>query len=84
MVWICRLHTFDKLSEEQMQELEQYCYQAAMKDPTFKFAVEGENSKIQNIIIECESRDHAHKRGTLFHHKFGDKDSVFYEVEWKG
>lgn len=77
MGYIVRLHT---IPEDQLETLKQYCYDACLNDPTFKFhPIEGENGKIRYIIIECESKDHAFKRGTLFHHKFG----CFYEVEWQ-
>jgi hypothetical protein len=83
MVWTCRLHTFKELSEEKMAELEEYCYAAAMNDPTFKFTIESENKDgkvtLNNIIIECEDKNQAHKRGMLFHHRYG----IYYEVEWK-
>jgi len=80
MTWTVRLHT---IPEERMQEIEQYCIEASLKDYTFKYVIESENIegkvRFKNIIIECTSRDHAFKRGTLFHHKFG----CYFEVEWR-
>jgi len=76
MTWTVRLHT---IPEEKLEALEEYCYQAVLKDPTFTFREEGADGKIKYIIIGCVSKDQAFKRGSLFHHRFG----VFYEVEWK-
>jgi len=78
LTWTVRLHAHT-IPEERVREVEDYYYQATLKDPTFKFTVEGENGKVKNIIIECESKDQAFKRGCLFHHRFG----CYYEVEKK-
>jgi hypothetical protein len=75
-VWTVRLHS---IPEDRLEDLEAYCYEASMKDPTFKFTVEGKDGKVENVIIECTSKDHAYRRGTLFHHRFG----CYFEVEWK-
>jgi len=76
LTWVCRLHT---IPEEKLEALLQYCWEAELKDSTFKHVEEGENGKIKYIIITCVSKDQAFRRGSLFHHRFG----VFYEVEWK-
>jgi len=78
VTWTVRLHAHT-IPEERVREVEDYCYQATLKDPTFKFTVEGENGKVKNIIIECTSKDHAYKRGVLFYHRFG----CYFEVEWR-
>ena len=76
MVWQVRLHTIPK---DKLQELEEYCILAQMKDPTFTWEEQGSDGKIKYIIINCESKDQAYKRGVLFHHRFG----CFFEVEWR-
>ena len=80
MVWQLRLHT---IPEDKMQEIEQYCIEASLKDYTFKHVIEGETIegkvRFKNIIIKCESKDQAYKRGVLFHHRFG----CYFEVEWR-
>lgn len=76
MTWTVRLHT---IPEEKLEELLQYCWEAELKDPTFKHVEEGENSKVKYILITCVSKDQAFRRGSLFHHRYG----CFYEVEWR-
>ena len=75
-MWTVRLHT---IPEDKLPELEEYCYEAHVKDSTFRFIVEGEDGNVKSITITCTSKDQAYRRGSLFHHRFG----CFYEVEWR-
>ena len=76
MTWTVRLHN---IPEDKIEDLLEYCSQAELKDPTFRVDVEErKNGKIRYVIIKCESKDQAFKRGVLFHSRF----NCFFEVEW--
>jgi hypothetical protein len=85
LTWTVRLHT---IPEDKLKALAEYCMEAALKDPTFQYHVERDKEqiiptlgvgKVKCIIIECENKDQAYRRGMLFHGRFG----CYFEVEWR-
>jgi hypothetical protein len=78
MTWTVRLHT---IPEKALRALEDYCIEASQKDKTFQWLghIDPATGKVKYITIECTSKDHAYRRGSLFHHRFG----CYFEVEWR-
>jgi len=76
MTWTVRLHT---IPEDKVEALLEYCRQAREVDSTFTFVEDVSPTGSKWVIINCESKDQAYKRGVLFHSRFG----CFFEVEWK-
>jgi hypothetical protein len=70
-MWKLIIHT---IPPEKRQALLEYLNAAQNKDPTFHYKAED-----KYIIVECHSKNIAHRRGTLLHYKFG----VYYEVEYQ-